>query len=84
MYRVVTDELVQQQIDALPAEALAFIAELRTLLEVQPWSGKPLHAKNPHGVQTISFGPHDEGLVYYLILDDQRRVDLLNMIWTAG
>jgi hypothetical protein len=54
VYRVVTDELAQQQIDALPAEALASLAELRTLLEVQPWSGKPLHPKSPRGVQAIS------------------------------
>jgi hypothetical protein len=60
VYRVVTDELSQQQIEALPAEALAAVAELRILLEVQPWSGEPLHTKNPHGVQTISFGPHRE------------------------
>jgi len=84
MYRVVTDELVQQQIDALPTEALAFVAELRTLLEVQPWSGKPLHPKNPDGVQTISFGTHGAGLAYYLILEDQRRVDLLTLIWTVS
>ena len=47
MYRVVTDELVQQQIEALPVEALSAVAELRTLLEVQPSSGEPLHQKNP-------------------------------------
>ncbi len=84
MYRVVTDEPTQQQIDALPAEALPALAELRTLLEVQPWSGMPLHKKNPHGVHSISFGLRGEGLAFYLVLDDQRRVDLLNVIWTAA
>lgn len=83
MYRVVTDEVAQQQIDALPTAALAAIAELRTLLEVQPWSGEPLHRKNPHGVQSIAFGPQAAGLAYYLILDDQRRVDLLHVVWIA-
>jgi len=32
VYRVDTDEQAQQKIDALPAEALPFFAELRTLL----------------------------------------------------
>jgi hypothetical protein len=83
VYRVVTDDLVQQQIDALPSEALAEFAELRTLLEIHPWSGEPLHKKNPRGVLTMSFGQQGEGLGYYLILEDQRRVDLLTVVWTA-
>ena len=81
MYRVITDELVQQQINALPAEALASVAELRTLLEVHPWSGRPLHRKNPHGVQTIVFGPDAQGIAYYLVLDDQRQGALLTVSW---
>ena len=83
MYRVLTDEPVQQQIDALPAEALAYVAELRTLLEVQPWSGKPLHRKNPQGVQTTTFGQHGEGVAYYLVLEDERRVALLEIVWIS-
>jgi hypothetical protein len=27
--------------------------------------------------------PHGEGIAYFLILDDQRRADLLNIIWMA-
>lgn len=83
MYRVVTDGLVQQQIDALPTEALAAVAELRTLLEIHPWCGKPLHKKNPHGVQTATFGRHSVGIAYYLVLEDQRRVALLEIVWTV-
>jgi hypothetical protein len=84
VYRVVTDELVQQQLDALPADALAAFAELRTLLEVHPWSGEPLNKANASGgVLTMAFGPHGEGLAYYLMLEDQRRVDLLTVIWTG-
>lgn len=83
MYRVITDDLVQHQVDALPAEALAAFAELRTLLEVQPWSGEPLNKANPTGVLTLPFGPYGEGLIYYLVLEDQRRIDLLKLIWTG-
>jgi hypothetical protein len=85
VYRVTTDEHVQQQIDALPAEALNAYLELRTTLEISPWSGDPLHPASPTGVLTWSFGPHGEGLIYYLVLEleDDRRVDLLHVVWLA-
>jgi hypothetical protein len=38
VYRVDTDDRAQQQVDQLPQHALAAYAELRTLLEVAPWS----------------------------------------------
>ncbi|MGH3794935.1 MAG: hypothetical protein ACRDSP_08605 [Pseudonocardiaceae bacterium] len=82
MYRVETDEAAHQQIDALPARALAGYAELRTLLEVSPWSGESINDKNPDGeVRTLTFGPHHEGMVTYLILDEQHRVDVLSVLW---
>jgi len=82
VYRVETDEQAQQQIDQLPAHALAAYAELRTLLEVGPWSGEPLNETNPDAeVRTLTFGAHHEGMVTYLILDDQRRVDVLSVLW---
>ncbi|MGH3771317.1 MAG: hypothetical protein ACRDRW_07975 [Pseudonocardiaceae bacterium] len=81
MYRVDTDEQVQQQVDQLPAETLASYAELRTLLEVNPWSGELVNDENPDGpVRTLLFG-RGFGLVTFLILKDQRRVDLLQVIW---
>lgn len=82
MYHVETDEQAQQQIDHLPAHALAAYAELRTLLEVSPWSGDPINEANPDAeVRTLTFGAHHEGMVTYLILDDQRRVDVLSVLW---
>lgn len=82
MYRVEFDEQVQQQIDALPAETLADFAELRTLLELVPWTGNPINAGNPDGpVRVAMFGPTGLGIVTYLILDDRRRVELLQIVW---
>jgi hypothetical protein len=82
VYRVVTDDEVQQQLAALPADALPFVAELRTLLEVDPWAGDPVNDQNPDGpVRVLPFGPAHEGLVAYLVLQEQRRVDLLQIIW---
>lgn len=50
------------------------------MLELVPWNGAPLHDDNPDGaVRTLHFGR--AGMVTYLILDDQRRVDVLNIVW---
>ncbi len=84
MYRVETDELAQQQVDALPALALVAYAELRTLLEVSPWSGDAVNRKNPEAeVRTHTFGPRHQGVVTYLVLEDQRRVDVLQVMWVG-
>lgn len=34
-------------------------------------------------MRTRAFGAHGEGLVTYLILDDQRRVDVLIVQWVG-
>lgn len=82
MYQVQTDELAKHQVDALPQHALNLFAELRTVLEVSPWSGDPANATNPDAqVRMLTFGPQHEGMVTYLILEDQRRVDVLQVVW---
>lgn len=82
MYTVVTDAPAQQQVDALPAEALAAYAELRVLLESAPWSGRPYNRDNPEGALRVhTFGRR--GMVVYLILDEQRRVDVLLVQWVG-
>lgn len=82
MYRVDTDALAEPQVAALPSHALAAYAELRALLEVDPWSGDAINHKNPGAaVRTHTFGPHHEGFVAFLILEEQRRVDILKVMW---
>jgi hypothetical protein len=82
VYRVETDEAALQQIEALPSGALASYAELRTLLEISPWSGSPVNDKNPNGpVRTLTFGSYHEGMATFLILEAQRRVDVLSVLW---
>ena len=82
MYEVTTDEQSQQQIDALPADALAPFAEARTALELAPWNGKPYHRHKPDSImRAITFGPHREGDIVYMVLEDQRRVDILVVLW---
>jgi hypothetical protein len=80
VYRVETDEQAQEQVDALPAEALAAYAELRVMLETAPWNGRPYHRENPRGaVRAQPFATY--GLAVYLILEDRRRVDVLLVQW---
>lgn len=82
MYDVITDEQAKPHVDALPAEALAAYAELRVALETAPWSGRPYHRDNPEGaVRVRSFATY--GQVVYLILEDQRRVDVLLVQWAG-
>lgn len=78
MYRVITDEQSQPQIDALPPDAVAPFAEVRVVLEVAPWGGDSLNDDNPDApVRSLAFGPAHQGLVTYLIPERQRRVDVL-------
>lgn len=82
MYSVETDEQAQDQVDALPAEALGAYAELRVMLETTPWSGRSYHRDNPRGaVRAQAFGGY--GLAVYLILEDRRRVDVLLVQWVG-
>ena len=82
MYRVTTDEQSQPQIDGLPREALGPLAEARAVLEVAPWGGDSLNDDNPEApVRSLAFGPIRQGLVTYLIVERQRRVDVLDVLW---
>lgn len=82
MYRIETDSAATEQIIALPDEALADYTQVLGVLELVPWNGDPLHEDNPDGaVRTLPFGR--AGLVTYLVLDDQRRVDVLNVLWVG-
>jgi len=79
VYSVTTDEQTDQQITALPAEALGSFAEARTLLEIHPWRGDPIHRGNPRGTSADA-GVGHAGMITYLILDELRRVDLLEVL----
>ncbi|MGH3513080.1 MAG: hypothetical protein ACRDRB_12485, partial [Pseudonocardiaceae bacterium] len=62
MYTVSTDEQSQQQVEALPAKALAPFAEARATLEVAPWNGAPYHKHRPDSpMRALTFGPAGQG-----------------------
>ena len=82
MYEVSPDEQSRPQIDALPAPALPFFAEVCATLELAPWNGSPINDAFPDApVRTLAFGPDHQGLVTYLVLEDLRRVDILKVLW---
>ena len=79
-YSLDLDPLAEQQIAALPQSALSALAEVLAVLELVPWNGLPINEANPEGaVRQLTFGVL--GLVTYLILEDQQRVDLLIVTW---
>jgi hypothetical protein len=82
VHQIVFHPEVAEQIDSLPNEALPGCAEVLGVLEVKPWAGGPQHEGNPEGaVRRWAFGPGQAGQVVYLILEDQRRVDVLMVQW---
>jgi hypothetical protein len=82
VYRVNPYEEAMASIEALPYVAALGYAEALGVLKLAPWSGKPLREDNPDGnIRTLAFGPG--GLVTYLILEDQRRVDVLQVHWVG-
>ncbi|MDQ3028936.1 MAG: hypothetical protein M3R09_02670 [Actinomycetota bacterium] len=84
MYRVRTYEEPQATLDALPVEALAGYVGVLDVLELTPWNGDPLSKDNLDGnVRTLVFGPGGEGIVTYLVLEDQQRVDVLQVQWAG-
>ena len=47
-----------------------------------PWNGDPYNRVDSKGaMRQLMFGPHSEGMVTYLILEDQQRVDVLRVLW---
>ena len=82
MYSVDIDSEVGEQVSALPAKALPSFAELLVLLEIAPWSGNAYNRKRPDAnMRTQTFGNDHEGLVIYLVIEDQRRVSVVRVIW---
>lgn len=84
MYRVEQDPAVLEQLAALPLEALKGYAEAHKVMGLVPWNGRPYNQDKPDGnMRELVFGPRGSGTVTYLILEDQRRVDVLLVQWAG-
>lgn len=81
-YSLDIDPLAEQQIAALPQAALTALTDALTVLELVPWNGLPVNEVNPDGaVHQLPFG--GLGMITYLVLEDQQRVDLLIVTWAG-
>lgn len=84
MYSVEWERHALDQLSVLPSDAFPFYAELVTVLQVAPWSGDSYDRQRPDAnMRTHVFGQQGEGLVIYVILDDQRRVVVLRVLWAG-
>lgn len=84
MYEVVTDDEVAQQVGALPDELLSSYLQVLDLLELAPWNGEPYNDANPDGaMRKLLFGPGGQAEVIYLVLEHDRRVELLRVHWVS-
>lgn len=83
MYRLDIDPLASEQIRALPPKALAALIEAFEVLELVPERGQPINPANPTGgVYQLVYG-EGRGLITYLLLVDQERVDVLLVTWVS-
>jgi len=84
VYSVETDQDAVGEIAALPAVALVSYAELMARLEADPWSGEVYNRQRPdQGLRAHPFGDGGAGLAIYLVLDAQRRVVVLRVLWAG-
>jgi hypothetical protein len=81
LYWIRADPEVVDQIAALPSKALEPFAEVLALLEVAPHAGLLHNNEKPDGLRNVLFGPDTEGKLTYLLLEDQREVHLLRLVW---
>jgi len=76
-YQLDIDPLARAQIRALPTAAHGALYDAFEVLALVPERGEPLNADNPEGgLYQLVFGG-GPGLITYLLLADQRRVDVL-------
>jgi len=82
VYRVVVHPEAADQLAELPASTLADYARVLDAIEVVPWNGPPHHEGNPDwAVRRWPFGPGGAGQVLYLVLDRDREVHVLRVLW---
>lgn len=82
MYRVLLDHAVLDELEILPRDALIALSEVVALMEVAPWSGEAYNRMRPEAaMRTLAFG--GAGLAIYLVVEDQRVVSLLRVLWAG-
>lgn len=84
MYTVEPYPEVEDAVAALPKVARAGYEDAVKVMGLMPWNGTPYVGSKPDGsMRTLVFGPYGNGIVTYLILEDQQRVDVLRVQWAG-
>lgn len=80
-YSIDIDPAAQDTISSLPPGALIPLAEALAMVELTPWSGRSVNPeRDPDAaVRNLPFGA--SGMITYLILDRDQRVDVLLITW---
>ncbi|NMO93923.1 hypothetical protein [Actinomycetospora sp. TBRC 11914] len=79
MYRLQVLDEVEVVVADLPTDLLAAFAEVRTALEVSPWTvGEPLNQARPGGLRAASFAS-GRGLLVFGIIERDRLVTLVQL-----
>lgn len=82
MYRVVTYPEASGQIAELPGHLLLDYARALDALAAAPWDGMSHNSNNPDAeVRRWLFGPLGVGQVLYLVLECEREVHVLRVVW---
>jgi len=82
-YTLDIDPAARAQIRALPPAGTAALAEAFEVLSLVPERGEPINADNPTGgIYQLTFGG-GLGLITYLLLADQNRVDVPVVTWVS-
>jgi hypothetical protein len=79
VYRIVTYEEADEQIAVLSIEGLLAYAQLLDVLQLTPWNGPSINSYNPDGA--VRQWPIGRGVVTHLILEDEQRVDIIDVLW---
>lgn len=68
----------------MPPELPKQLAEVLAMLELTPWHCPPINDDNPDGaVRQFTFGDAGQALLTFLILEQQRRVDVLEVLGSS-
>lgn len=80
MYVVEVDDEVHAAVAALLASALPALAEAFAFLELTPWAAPSANVARPEAeLRNLPFG--EAGLLTVLVLERDRRVDVVRLIW---
>jgi hypothetical protein len=72
----------EEAIAALPQAASAGYRDAVEVIRLVPWNGRPYVSTKPDGsMRQLVFGQGGYGMVTYLVLEDEQRVDVLRVQW---